>query len=805
MARGLAGVLLVLLVLLTLACEGGEQPPPPSPVATTTPSVTASPDATATPAPAATPEPVTPAATATATPSPTPTPTPTPVPTPPAVTVTGPLLVFSDALEPRRNQREKTDEEGRVLAETAEAVNRVYIYDLGSDKLWTAFDYLHAVFVSIAGYSTGWGSVVSVHGISIDRSAVQLAGTSLIVWSEGQIRRVGLNGETEAVLFEHEEITWFEVSPDGTTVAVMYGAPTWFQDRVPLVVLDTSTGEELLHTSSRFAPLSMWSDGSSPRPRWNADGTALLIAEDDAQQLLTLDGEFHTVPEDWILSPDLRYALRFGEEAGVIRFNRHESSTVWQSFDVIDVGTGGVLWTVEAEEGGGLYRHLNWSGDSWWGPGPARETRWEGPHVAFRELTPDPAWKGVEVAAPGAPKVLDAETGDVQPLNDETRRMLESPVSTCSFAGPCQVSYDGRIIWKGIRAEAGGIRYLGLIDLAEGPLVLSGVTPRELGAGSSTLVPPHREDIVGPLLVYGIRDVGFGTDQGGNAFGQETWRVMVYDESTGSQWQALGHPLSSLVYWGDILVQSARGGLVVWRTPDLTYRTPDGSARTLHSRWVEEFRVSPDGEKVAVVLREPVHGQYDGSGYTHTVLVLDVRSGDEILRIRDEEFIGKAILDMAGLDDPEDVGLRLSDWGVNGWSVDGNSVALTLLRFGFSYDPRLPGGLLTTAGKFRQLPLAVEEDGSNLAPDTRHIVRGKLGRSDQYTSGDWRSFDIIDFETDRSPLVAWRPPTSSGTTTGSGRPLTSSPGRVERGRICSASISSRSTRGASAPMSPSST
>ena len=35
---------------------------------------------------------------------------------------------------------------------------------------------------------------------------------------------------------------------------------------------------------------------------------------------------------------------------------------------------------------------------------------------------------------------------------------------------------------------------------------------------------------------------------------------------------------------------------------------------------------------------------------------------------------------------------------------------------------------------------------------TRHIVRGKLGRSDQYTSGDWRSFDIIDFDTEE---VLW--------------------------------------------------
>ena len=47
------------------------------------------------------------------------------------------------------------------------------------------------------------------------------------------------------------------------------------------------------------------------------------------------------LPEDWHVSPDLRYALRVGEEVGGISFNRHQGRTVWESLDVLDTSRQG--------------------------------------------------------------------------------------------------------------------------------------------------------------------------------------------------------------------------------------------------------------------------------------------------------------------------------------------------------------------------------------------------------------------------------------------------------------------------------
>ena len=335
LARGLAGVL-ALLALLTLACDGGEEPPPPSPAATTTPSVTASPDATATPAPAATPEPVTPAATATATPAatvaptatatPSPTPTPTPVPTPPAVTVTGPLLVFSE----RVGVEEETDEQQVVLHE-------VVAYDLGADRYWTAFEYRHVR--------------PRVHGALREGfSAVQPAGTSLVVWSEGQVRRMSLDGETEVLLLEQDGIREIEVSPDGTKVAVMSGEPG------TLLVLDAASGEELLRVEGDNPLLGSLQGGGRFGQLvigdWHPDGNALSITADDYSGseahtvVLALDGDIRVLPQDSLVSSDLRYAIHFGEVVGLLHH-----ALVWDRLDVLDAVTGRVLWTITDEAG----------------------------------------------------------------------------------------------------------------------------------------------------------------------------------------------------------------------------------------------------------------------------------------------------------------------------------------------------------------------------------------------------------------------------------------------------------------------
>ena len=192
MARGLVAVGMALAALLALACGGGEAPAPSTP--TVTPTMTATPDPTVRPPPTPTP---TATATPTATPVPTatatPTPTPFPTPTGPAVSVTGPLLVLSERLG--EGEWEGNDARRRWVE-----TRRVYLYDIGMDKYWAAFDYRHA---SASEYSLSGAQF----------SAVRTAGERLIVWSDRQVRRVGLNGYTEAILFEHARINEIRVSP----------------------------------------------------------------------------------------------------------------------------------------------------------------------------------------------------------------------------------------------------------------------------------------------------------------------------------------------------------------------------------------------------------------------------------------------------------------------------------------------------------------------------------------------------------------------------------------------------------------
>ena len=73
------------------------------------------------------------------------------------MTVRGPLLVLSE----RVGAEEETDDREVEL-------RRIVVYDVGADRYWTAFEYRNVRM-----------------GSSVGLSAVQPAGTSLIVWSEG--------------------------------------------------------------------------------------------------------------------------------------------------------------------------------------------------------------------------------------------------------------------------------------------------------------------------------------------------------------------------------------------------------------------------------------------------------------------------------------------------------------------------------------------------------------------------------------------------------------------------------------------
>lgn len=646
-ARGTpaAGGILALLAtaaLLASSCSGDEDvapvpATPPQATRATTPNP-ASPvqPAAATPAviSPATPRPrstAPPAATATA--PATPVPPAAPVPSPPTAPVAGPLLVFSENQDRERAPPEWTE------------TRRVYIYDVSTNRYWAAFDYPHAVL-----------------GNGRERSAVRVAGGSLIVWSEHEVRHVGLDGETESVLFEHEQISWLDVSPDGTAVAIMYGADpaVWRGDLAAVLVIDIATGREVLDTGKRFDPVFA---GSSEelRQRWHADGTALLVAERGRAGLLRLDGTFELLPEEWNISPDLRYAVRVGGEVGAISLNRHQSRRVWDSLDVLDVETGEVLWTVRAQEGGGLYRHIVSSGDGWWGPGPRGEPAWDDRrHLFFIELASEPEWRGPRAATPsnvGVLQVLDAATGEARPLTGEIEGLLRGPIESNSesWVPVHAIRYDGRIIWEGARRW---FRYLGVVARAD-DIELAGVVPRGVAVEPDPPAPPPRAEITGPILLYEVYRRHPTTPR----------LAIAHELGTGRSW-ALHRRSDDRCS----PPQAAGGGLVACSGPALLHIAVDGQGTVLLPGVSDpDYRVAPGGGMVAVAT-------------DNDILLLSVPSGEEILRVEGEDIV-RAFA--ASGEERHGYWVFLSHHGANGWSLDGTALLAQVDNAG--YEELLPG------------------------------------------------------------------------------------------------------------------
>ena len=669
-------------------------PEPPPPLAATPEPITA-PDAAATPAPAEVdtfapiegdvPPPIVPA-----------------TPTGPAVPVTGPLLVLSE----RVGVEDKSS-----LRETE--IRRVSLYDVGAERYWTAFDYRNV------------RSNLGSH--RVNRSAVQLAGTHLLVWSLGQVHRVDLTGHTEAGLFEHAEIRAIEVSPDGTHVAVLYGWPG------TLVVLDSASGTERLRVASDDPALGpLRNGGRTARLElgdWHADGNALSITADDYGTDLTAivksNGSIRVLPQDWFLSPDLRYAIRFGEVIEATSRTRH--APLWDRWEVVDVETGRLLWTIADEDG--IQRPYGFPSAIWLG---------QSQYVAFA------AW-----SAGGG--ILDTATGEIGSLTPDIRRLLQGPVlSNCkirdkydpSRSAPCDVRYDGRVVWEGAGEWTW---YLGIIQLP-GRFALRGITLLDRGRDLAPGPPPPREEMVGPLLIYEVgRARVLSEDQlasrnqnevlsGYYPFGQAR-RVIAHDAGTGRTWSVLAYPGASY----SPSVHAAYGGLVADTGPRLVYVAPDGQAKTLSDQPVApyEFQVSPDGRKVVVARSHP-----------DRLVVLALPSGNPILRIDGADLIAAL-----GLVPPKDgdLWIDLNEYGENVWTADSAAilVRVTASLEGGHTTKWLGGGMVALDGEIRLVSCVPEEPPLwCLSPDGRYTVRGGDSGS-SFRSWDWSSFDIIERATGR--------------------------------------------------------
>ena len=498
----------------------------------------------------------------------------------PAVPVVGPLLVISERVDAEENTGDQEETE----------IRRVSIYDVGTDKYWSAFDYRNR---RPRENSTGL-------------SEVQLAGTHLIVWSMGQVHRVALSGHPEAVLVEHAEIRAVKVSPDGTNVAVLYGQPG------TLLVLNIVTGGELLRVASDDPALKAlrdnWSIERLQMGEWHGDGTALSVTATDYGTTLTvivgLDGSVRVLPEDWwSLSSDLRYAIRVGEVISAVPGSAplgHQF--IRDRWDVFDVETGRLLWTLGDESGIQRSDHVpTWLGGS----------RYLGFHL--------PSIGG---------RVLDTATGEIGSLTPAIKETLRGPVLSNCYTrlngDPCTVQYNGRIVWEG---AGGWTRYWGRIELPDaatlpGILVLHAERYRLPDFPG----PPPRDAIVGPLLVY---EIGMNRESSSD----QVRRVIVYDAGTGSNWALFDYSDRATYWrWRTPPVQAAHGGLVsaANRERALIYITPDGQASTLSTDLVERmgFQVSPDGRKVVA-----------RASHSYEVLVFDLLSGDQLLRIDHDDLI----------------------------------------------------------------------------------------------------------------------------------------------------------------------
>lgn len=529
-----------------------------------------------------------------------------PPPIGPIVPVVGPLLVFSSHVGVARR-----------TGDHVTGNHRVSLYDIETDQYWDAFDYVFPIRL--------WGR-------DDGRSRVQHAGTQLIVWSRDQIVRVILTRQVETVLFEDTAIQAFAVSPDGTHVAVLYDQPA------SLIVLDAATGAERLRVANNDPVMKELRDLASAEGlhlgSWHADGTALTLTvydygprsfprdpdvagpqepivalvENERTAIIGLDGTTRVLREDWSpLSPDLRYAIRRGS---VIKAGKGANGNIWDRWDIVDVETGELRWTIADENGireafgtGGL-------GGYWLG-----ESQYVAFHVPFK-----------------GDRILDIATGEVRAVTLAAQQALAS--------GICHRSVANRISWSSFPhpCDLWGT-YHGLIEAPEGvrlPVVLGVPGLQPIVSTPVLPSPPARAAMVGPLFLYEIGGPYEAVeDETGDIRHVPTRRVVAYDEGTGRRWLVF-HYRTRTVWGQPELIKIAPDGFVVSTDQGLRYVSFDGQTTNLRGGVISslrqrldpwDYQVSPDGQKVVA------------KRHRDQLVVSDLRSGDVILQVTEDELV----------------------------------------------------------------------------------------------------------------------------------------------------------------------
>ena len=213
-------------------------------------------------------------------------------------------------------------------------------------------------------------------------------------------------------------------------------------------------------------------------------------------------------------------------------------------------------------------------------------------------------------------------------------------------------------------------------------------------------------EVEGPLLVYMER----GRDRESN---DHQWHIAVHDLGTGKEWVAMELESGEDISWratnqvviGPYWVVVAGKSLLRITATEMTRVSLDGGTEHVVaglSKWPYSHpRASPDGTMVYFL------------DHTYAIVVLDLQSGDDVLRVEP----GDPRIEALG-----------RQWPLAGvfplWGPDGAGILLWSLWTGDR--PLVPWVVLTLDGDLRGLP-----EGATVSEDLHYAIRGQPLAADE--------------------------------------------------------------------------